>query len=88
MVLFFFISTLYYEPPIPLFSSNTTLTPPLAAFGLSLVAAFLALIAAWLGGELVDRLGVGVDDGPHLNSPSSVSHRPANHPDPKMRRDA
>jgi hypothetical protein len=26
-----------------------------------------------LGGELVERLGVGVDPGAHLNAPSSLS---------------
>jgi hypothetical protein len=34
-------------------------------------------VTGWLGGELVDRLGVGVDDGAHLDSPSSLSHLPA-----------
>ena len=33
--------------------------------------------AAWLGGELVERLGVGVDAGAHLDAPSSLSGRPA-----------
>lgn len=47
------------------------------AFGLSLVAAALALVTGWLGGELVDRMGVGVDDGAHLDSPSSLSRRAA-----------
>jgi hypothetical protein len=28
-------------------------------------------------GELVDRLGVGIDDGAHLDAPSSLSGRPA-----------
>jgi len=36
-----------------------------------------ALVAGWLGGELVDWLGVGVDRGAKLNSPSSLSNRPA-----------
>ncbi len=44
---------------------------------LSLVGVALAGLTGWLGGELVDRLGVGVDDGAHLNSPSSLSGRPA-----------
>lgn len=44
---------------------------------LSGMAVLLALVAGWLGGELVDRLGVGVDDGAHLDSPSSLSGRPA-----------
>jgi hypothetical protein len=37
----------------------------------------LATITGWLGGELVDRLGVGVDDGANLHAPSSLSGRPA-----------
>ena len=44
---------------------------------LSLVAVLLALVTGWLGGELVGRLGVGVDDGAHLNAPSSLGHRAA-----------
>lgn len=40
-------------------------------------ALLLALVAGWLGGELVDRLGVGVDDGANLNAPNSMSGRPA-----------
>ncbi|GAB3770142.1 DUF2231 domain-containing protein [Spirosoma horti] len=48
---------------------------------LSLTASFLGFLVSgvtgWLGGELIDRLGVGVDDGAHLNSPNSLSGRPA-----------
>ena len=44
---------------------------------LSLVGVALAGLTGWLGGEPVDRLGVGVDDGAHLNSPSALSGRPA-----------
>ncbi len=44
---------------------------------LSIVAIILALMTAWLGGELVDRLRVGVDDGANLDAPSSLSGRPA-----------
>lgn len=51
--------------------------PPATALLLSLIAVAMALVAAWLGGELVARLGVGVDDGAHLNSPSSLSGRAA-----------
>lgn len=36
-----------------------------------------ALVTGWLGGELVDRLSVGVDPGANLNAPSSLSNRPA-----------
>jgi uncharacterized membrane protein len=44
---------------------------------LSLWGALLALVTGWLGGELVERLGVGVDDGAHLNAPNSLSGRAA-----------
>jgi len=38
-----------------------------------LVGGGLSLLTGWLGGELVNRLGVGVDDGAHLDAPSSLS---------------
>ena len=40
---------------------------------IAVAGAALAGVTGWLGGELVDRLGVGVDDGAHLNAPSSLS---------------
>ena len=47
----------------------------------ALVMAFLggglALVTGWLGGELVDRLGVGVDSDANLNAPNSMSRRPS-----------
>ena len=49
---------------------------PLAHW-VAFVAFFLAIFGGWLGGELVSRLGVGVHEGAHLNSPSSLSGRPA-----------
>jgi uncharacterized membrane protein len=51
--------------------------PSAGALTLSFIAVALALITGWLGGELVDRLGVGVDRGAHLDAPSSLSGRPA-----------
>ena len=45
--------------------------------GLSAVAVALALVTGWLGGELVDRLGIGVDEGANVDAPSSLSGRPA-----------
>lgn len=48
------------------------------AITLALVAVGLSLATAWLGGELVDRLGVGVDDGANLDAPSSLSNQPIN----------
>ena len=44
-----------------------------AAIVLAILGGALALVTGWLGGELVDRLGVGVDDGAHLDAPSSLS---------------
>jgi uncharacterized membrane protein len=51
--------------------------PSTQAVVAGLVGLVLALITGWLGGELVDRLGVGVDNGANLDAPSSLSHRPA-----------
>jgi uncharacterized membrane protein len=42
--------------------------PTAAALVLALVAAAITAVTAWLGGELVDRLGVGVDDDAHLDA--------------------
>lgn len=47
-------------------------TPSRSAIGLAAAGAALALFTGWLGGELVDRLGVGVSDHAHLNAPSSL----------------
>jgi uncharacterized membrane protein len=48
--------------------------------GLSVVAVLLALVSGWLGGELVNRLGVSVDEGANLDAPSSLSGQPAGRP--------
>jgi uncharacterized membrane protein len=47
--------------------------PTGAALASSFVAFLLAGATGWLGGELVDRLGVGVDDGAHLDAPNSLT---------------
>ena len=61
--------------------STSTAAVAYAPGTLALVLSFagfgLAGITGWLGGELVDRLSVGVDDGAHLNAPNSLSGRPA-----------
>jgi uncharacterized membrane protein len=49
--------------------------PEALALVFSFLGGGLALLTAWLGGELVDRLGVGVHDGAHPNAPSSLSRR-------------
>ena len=41
------------------------------------------LVGGWLGGELVDRLGVGVDENAHLNAPNSLLHSPPARPEPR-----
>jgi uncharacterized membrane protein len=51
--------------------------PETMAYMLSFVGGGLALFTGWLGGELVDRLAVGVDEGAHVNAPSSLSSRRA-----------
>lgn len=47
----------------------------------ALAASFLGFVVTgvtgWLGSELVHRLGVSLDNGAHLNSPNSLSGRPA-----------
>lgn len=52
-------------------------SPDAAPIVLSGLAVALALVTGWLGGELVDRLAVGVDEGAHVDAPSSLSRRPA-----------
>jgi uncharacterized membrane protein len=47
--------------------------PTTLALWLGIVAVLLALFTAWAGGELVERLGVGVDEGANLDAPSSLS---------------
>jgi uncharacterized membrane protein len=52
--------------------------PPAAAeLTLSFAGGALLLVTGWLGGELVDRLAVGVDEGAHVNAPSSLRSRRA-----------
>jgi uncharacterized membrane protein len=47
--------------------------PVTPAIVLSVLAVLLALVTGWLGGELVDRLGVGVEEGANLDAPSSLT---------------
>lgn len=51
--------------------------PEMTASILSFAGAGLAMIGGWLGGELVERLGVGVDDGANLDAPNSLSNSSA-----------
>lgn len=51
--------------------------PSTFTYVIEIGALVLVAFAGWLGGELVDRLGVGVDDGANLNARNSLSGRPA-----------
>ncbi|MEV0805305.1 DUF2231 domain-containing protein [Micromonospora sp. NPDC050200] len=48
---------------------------------LALICSFVGIVlvgmTAWLGGELVERLGISVSDDAGVNASSSLSHRPA-----------
>ena len=59
-----------------LFRRNQPGAPPTEAIVTALGGVGIALLTGWLGGELVNRLGVGVDDGAHLDAPSSLSELP------------
>lgn len=52
-------------------------SPTGIALVLSFVGVALAIVTGWLGGELVDRHAVAIDEGAHLDSPHSLSGRPA-----------
>ena len=49
--------------------------PTPLALASSFVAVVVASVAAWLGGELVDRLGIGIDEGANPDAPSSLSYK-------------
>lgn len=70
VVLLLFLGSCYLRysaPQIPPHALST------AALALSFIGFVLAGITGWLGGELVDRLSVGVDDGANLNARSSLA---------------
>jgi uncharacterized membrane protein len=66
VVIFFFTSWL-----LRYFSGVQTIM--LAPIILSALGLCLGLLSGWLGGELVERHGVGVSDDAHLNSPGSFA---------------
>lgn len=47
------------------------------AFAVELIALTLGAVTAWLGGELVDRFGVGVARGANLDAPSPFQQKQA-----------
>jgi uncharacterized membrane protein len=50
-------------------------SPEAPALVMAFLGGGLAMITGWLGGELVNRLAVGVDDGANLDAPSSLTSR-------------
>lgn len=54
---------------------NDQAEPLQMALGLSITGGVLALATAWMGGELVSRLGVGVSSDAGLDAPSSLRKR-------------
>jgi uncharacterized membrane protein len=53
---------------------NDPSNPPPKALLLSALGGAMLTVVGWLGGELVERLGVGVTPGAHLNAPNSLTH--------------
>jgi uncharacterized membrane protein len=61
---------LRYASTVP--GNSDVHVPSAAALVLSFAGFVLAGITGWLGGELVDRLGVGVDEGANVNALNSL----------------
>jgi uncharacterized membrane protein len=57
-------------------NSSNGFIPTTAALIFSFAGIVLGLITAWLGGEMVYRLGMAVDRGANLDAPSSLSSEP------------
>ena len=53
--------------------NNVDFVPDSLALILAFAGTALALITAWIGGELVYRLAVGVDPGANVNAPNSLT---------------
>jgi uncharacterized membrane protein len=66
VVLLFFVASWGMRTNLP--EQPETLASVLSFIGLG-----LALIGGWLGGELVERLGVGVVEGANLDAPNSLT---------------
>jgi uncharacterized membrane protein len=70
MLTFFLLSVLIRQKEPGFYPRTMAMVLEIAGFA-------LGAFTGWLGGELVDRLGVGVDEGANVNAPSSLSGRPA-----------
>ena len=53
--------------------SNSPERPPMTATALAIFGLVTALVGGWLGGELVERLGIAVHPGANPDAPSSLS---------------
>ena len=60
--------------------------PSSLAFLLSLLGFGLALVTGWLGGELVYRLGMAVDEGAHENAPNALTYEQPSESSPARRK--
>ena len=69
LILFAVSFWMRYNSPAAAFTRE----PTTVAVVIALAAFALAGATAWLGGELVDRLGVGIDDGANLDAPNSLT---------------
>jgi len=69
-----FVLALFLVSCLLRYSSRVPYEPPTLAFVCSFAGFALAAVTGWLGGELVDRLSIGVDDGAHVNAPNSLTH--------------
>ena len=54
-------------------SDNATYAPSTGVVILEFIGLLLGSVTGWLGGELVDRLGIGVADEANVNASSSLS---------------
>jgi uncharacterized membrane protein len=70
VVLVLFVASWWFRYSSP---SIVPYEPSTVAFVLSFIGFALAGVTGWLGGELVDRLSVGVDEGANLNAPNSLT---------------
>lgn len=81
-----FVIVLLFAASWLLRSDNVDSVPDGLALILSFVGTGLALITAWIGGELVYRLGVGVDPGANVNAPNSLTESSASATDTRTKR--
>ena len=75
VVLLLFIASCWLRYDTP--EGPARYLPSTLALVLSFAGGGLSLVTGWLGGELVERLGMAVHVGAHLDAPNSLSGRPA-----------